>query len=71
MKHLDRYGHLRLAHLQTRKPHLYHSMQNSELLIEHLLHSQKQAKWEFEQMVSAGMDEEAAEHLVLQEFIFV
>lgn len=44
MKHLDHYGQLRLAHLQSRKPHLYHSMQNSELLIEHLLHSQKQAK---------------------------
>lgn len=69
MNHLDRFGKLRLEYLQVRKPHLFSSMKSSEMLEEHLLHSQKHAKWEFEQLVSAGMDEEAAEHLVLREYI--
>lgn len=69
MNHLDRFGKLRLEYLQTRQPRQFSWLKNSELLEEHLLRWQKHAKWEFEQLVSAGMDDESAEHLVLREYI--
>lgn len=71
MEHLDRFGKLRLDYLQARKPQLLMSMKQGGLLEAHLLKSQQCAKWELEQLVFAGMDEESAEHLVLQEVILV
>ncbi len=69
MEHLNRFGKLRLDYLQTRKPQMLRSMEKGGLLVRHLLTSQKNAHWEWEQLVFAGMDEAAAEALVLQEYI--
>lgn len=71
MNQLTRFAKLRLDYLETRKPQLLNSMKQEGLLEAHLRNSQQYAKWELEQLVFAGMDEEAAEHLVLQEFILV
>ncbi|MHB1400285.1 MAG: hypothetical protein ACYDAI_17645 [Trichloromonadaceae bacterium] len=71
MNQPNRFATLRLDYLQARKPQLLNSMRKEGLLEAHLLKSQQCAKWELEQLLFAGMDEESAEHLVLQEFILV
>ena len=69
MNPLNRFAKLRLDYLETSKPQLLISMKNAGLLEAHLRNSQEYATWELEQLDLAGMDEEVAEHLVLQEFI--
>ncbi|BCR06813.1 hypothetical protein DESUT3_38820 [Desulfuromonas versatilis] len=69
MENLNHFGMMRLTYLQTRKPRLLLSMKRSGVLEKHLLNAQKSAAWEWEQLIFAGMEQEAADQFVLNEYI--
>ncbi|OHB29198.1 MAG: hypothetical protein A2X84_05940 [Desulfuromonadaceae bacterium GWC2_58_13] len=69
MKHLTRFGILRLQFLQSCKPELLQEMQHAGALEDHLVSSQRSAEWELDQLIFAGMEEEEAELFILNEYI--
>jgi len=68
MDKLNRFGRLQLRYLQDSQPDLLTQIQNNSALVNHFLAARCSMEWEFEQMVFAGVEEDAAERYVIEEF---
>lgn len=69
MDKLNRFGRIRLDYLRTCRPDLLLRLEREGSLHDHLLTSQRNVEWELGQLVSAGMEEETAEHYLLGEIL--
>jgi hypothetical protein len=69
MEKLNRFGRMRLDYLRTCQPALLERIESTGTLFKHLLSSQRSIEWDLEQLVFAGLEEEAAERYVIQEHI--
>jgi hypothetical protein len=69
MDKLNRYGRMRLDYLRRSQPELLERIERNGTLFNHLLASQRRLELELEQLVYAGVEEDAAEGYVIQEFI--
>lgn len=67
MDKLNRFGRLQLKYLQATRPELLQVEKNG-LLFKRFLASQCSMEWEFEQLVFAGVEEDAAGRYVIEEF---
>lgn len=66
---LNKFGRQRLAYLENKKPGILKELKDDGILEKHLLHAQKRAIWQLDQLVMAGMEELDAEEIVLREVI--
>jgi hypothetical protein len=69
MDKLNRFGQMRLDYLRTCQPALLERIKRNGTLFHHLLSSQRSIEWDLEQLVFSGLEEEAAERYVIQEYI--
>lgn len=69
MTGLNKFGEQRLEYLRSGKPQLLKELKDDGILEKHLLHAQRRAVWQVDQLVMAGMEECEAEEMVLREVI--
>ena len=69
MNELNRYGQMRLDYLTSRRPQLLERIECNGSLLSHLITFQRTVAWELGQMISAGVEEDAAERYVIREYI--
>ena len=68
-KQLNRFGRLRLTHLENQRQGLLKHMEEEGLLEAHLLAVQRRAYMEYEQLLMAGMEEQAAEAFIIRDIL--